>query len=172
MKAFLYVLFSGMIWLAALESDAKPLEGYKDLKFGSSLKDVKEKLNCPDLQSYQLDAYPKVFKTYICTAFSFGGKNRVARIVTFEDKFLELLITDVESSVLDALKAKYSDFEGAAPEEIEGFQRGTMRAISAYFASRTIEFQMTRDGNLLFYRSPDFQSILQKAVSDTVSKDI
>ena len=79
-----------------------------------------------------------------------------------EGKFLELLITGVEAQILDALKSKYDDFEGASQEAIEGYQRGTANGLSVYFASRTIEFQATaKDGNILFYRSPDFESIIK-----------
>ena len=64
MRLIFIILFLGLI---PINSYGKPLDGYKDLKFGSPLKTVEEeKLNCPNLQEIKLDVYPKEFKSYIC----------------------------------------------------------------------------------------------------------
>jgi hypothetical protein len=145
------------------EAHAKPLDGYKELKFNMSLEQIKKKSKCSISELPNL-AYPYPgIEIYFCNDFNFAGDKVVARFVFSKKKFVELMILNVSENVVSSLKNKYPDFEGIDQDTLDGFHKGINKSVSAFFASRTIEFRMEQKINMLFYRKKDFADTIEKA---------
>ncbi|WP_337050167.1 hypothetical protein [Serratia fonticola] len=167
--------------LMAFSASSMAVDGYKNLKFGMSEKEVIESNLC-SFRYYPAreSTYAKIEDDYDCHDFQFGDKKVRAIALFLNGKLSRLGIvvtTDDYNSVLTALRSKY----GPGTESPDPSQKrlltvpGTQYAIS--FDNDTVELMSYSDEQLvihtqIIYTIPDFFEKRDKLISAHISNDV
>ncbi|MBC3252841.1 hypothetical protein H8I91_21485 [Serratia fonticola] len=95
--------------LLAFSASAMAVDGYKNLKFGMSEKDVMETKTC---SFRKIPTNEKGFDEYYCSNFKFGDKKKKASVFFINGEFLRIGIEqspDDFESLFTSLTAKYGE---------------------------------------------------------------
>lgn len=167
MKAALIALALVVVPIAK----AAPVEGYKDVKWGTSIQEFKTKLPC---KLGWAKAYwpPAPMEVYVCPDLSFIHYEVVATAYFISGKFeaFEMELGGIE--ITDDLKKKYPDHTLPTVNELLSFRNREISTISAYFASRTIQLKASDKGYTLIYRSVGFENRAKTILSNNSMKDL
>lgn len=165
------------IVLALTAAGAMAVDGYKSVKFGSSIQDVK-KANLCSLETSPLKSKIAGLSIYMCFDFKFSGKNTIASFAFLNDKFQRLAI-NIDSNVtpvFDALAEKYGEpsFMSSRDDIIRAMQTG--EPVFFKFDKNTIIIQVEKVNGVevtsLIYLSPDYEDILNSMQKNNISGDI
>ena len=154
------------------------VDGYKKLKFGSSVKQILKNKPC---SLSKLKMGDKLVTAYTCQDFIFGGKNVEAIAYFINGKFLRFgILVDTESTpaLVQGLTEKYgvpSSSSGTQSFQVVD-QRPNTEAFVAYDAD-TIYLKIMTDANmnqsvLLLYTSPKFDQIRQLKEKKSLQSDL
>ena len=154
---------------------AKPVAGYKEFAFGTTVEKVKSLANCSDWKEVTLnqEVFPKPFEAFLCDdGIKIGGVPVLARFLFHKNRLLEVMLAGVPDSTLWSLKSKYKDFEGVNQADINAYNNGLRETLVAKFASGSIEFVVRKELNLLTYASPKLAGERSKAAAAQNKDDI
>lgn len=171
-------LISLGVILFTVSSFAIAVDGYKNVKFGSSFSEF----NASKLCSWKKYDKNKTggMDSYVCDNFKFSGKNSLAMAFFIDGKFERLAIPIEENSmaVIDSLKKKYG--EPSSSFTAEEFERAQTfgGAINIKFDKDTIILNVTRDPETkqdtthLVYTSAEYDAMYKKLQEKSIENDI
>ncbi|MBC3228338.1 hypothetical protein [Serratia fonticola] len=172
------LLTLGFILLAA-SSSALAVDGYKGVKFGSTLSDLKAANLCP-WKKYESGNFKEI-ESYYCNDFKFSSKKTFAMAFFINDKFERLAITVPTtdfSAVLDGMKTKYgAPTTMATPEEADSVKLYG-GSLSVKFDNDTIILNLSRDNATkedsayLIYSSQKYDEFYKQLRDKSVLNDI
>lgn len=158
-------------------SSAMAVDGYKNLKFGMSKKEVISSKIC-SLQKMSSDSG---VDTYMCADLKFGNSKSPAAVYFIGDKFVRLgIIQPFESAtaILKQLISKYGQPEKAPDEQIlqDIYSKPNITA-DILFDNKTVALRLTSNDNnikqaLVLYSVPNYDDLLTNAAGDSVSNDL
>ncbi|EPO2452360.1 MULTISPECIES: hypothetical protein [Providencia] len=165
--------------LSIFVANANAVDGYKNIKFGSSIKDVVNANVC------SLKEFPDTNKVagltnYGCFDFQFGGKNTIAMAFFINGKFQRFAINidDNYVSVLNGLIEKYGKPSSSdTPEKIKRAD-STGEPVFVKFDNDTVVLRVQKnmstgkESALLIYTSPKYDELLSKITKDSIIDDI
>lgn len=161
--------FAVVLTVTCVSQQSLGVEGYKDLKFGSSVDEVINSKTCSFAKNPPDKKYPGL-ETYYCYDFSFGNQNTVALAYFVNGKFLRFSISVPGSqaeALGEALKNKYGA-PSSSPTDQEWEKQFTPSAIFWIgFDNDTVFFrEIIGDGKgkgnklYLIYASPLYKKAL------------
>lgn len=170
----LAVLFSAM----SMSQIAGAVDGYKDLKFGMSKKQIISSNVCTleKLESGQVGV-----EFYGCDDFMFGGAAVEAGMFFIDDKFLRFYIApsvDVAIGLMNGLSKKYgSPSSSSTQKEFEAVDALPNREAFLAYDENTVLLKLFSDENyiqsaILLYTSPSYEVLLLKNQQESMSDDL
>ncbi len=161
--------------LGGLSAHAYAIDGYQDMKFGSSFAQIKAQAKCT-LGSPQS---VEIGKMYACNDFTFEGISTTANFFFAGDKFIRLGIRvpiDNLADTLNGLSDKYSTSAVPTTEQIEAVRENPNQSVAFQFDKGNIVLYYASDAGgdtsaVLMY-SADNAEALQKALGDEIKKDL
>ncbi|NBK99816.1 MAG: hypothetical protein EOM50_17760 [Erysipelotrichia bacterium] len=157
---------------------ASAVDGYKNLKFGSSVKEVQNSKIC---SFAPLTDYGNGVKALECTNFKFGNDNVEAAALFINDKFLRFVIVadlDYTEAIAKQLKSKYGTPSSMSPQsDLDSVDRYPNRTAFIAFDNNTIYMKVDSDNNnneslLIIYTSPAYENLLLKNQHQSISNDL
>lgn len=156
-----------ILFLLIFPSTVLAVDGYKDLKFGTSYAQLKKLKKC-DLEE-QKEFTTKSLRIYQCEDFDFNGKKMLATFHFVNDRLLKITIAvgrslDENFALTKALKEKYGEFtHKPTHEEVLDYQSGLQESLYASWEKETVVLAIYRSGPnreivFLSYVSPDFKN--------------
>lgn len=155
------------------------VEGYKNLKFGMSLEEVKKSKLC----GWVDDGTVKVQHTHFiyCTDFKFNGESIIAMAYFIDDKFLRLAImisyNDLDNT-LAGLKKKYGSLSYIPSQQsIDNFDNSPNQEIWYGFDGNTVYLKLTSDKfytktAYLIYTSLLFDKLRKEKQMNSIKDDL
>lgn len=168
-------IFLGLMICAA---SANAVDGYKGIKFGASIDEVKKTHLCT-LKPYKNDL-PEM-NTMACEDFKFSGETTAAMAVFIDKKFQRFAIilkNNETDAVITALKQKYGAPSSTSSQEDLQSAMKSGGSIYIRFDNDTVLFQGNRDADtlkdsfLLIYTSADYDSNLALIKSKGLKEDL
>ena len=169
-------LTSVMLFIISLSANA--VDGYKDLKFGSTIDEIQSSKTC----SFEpLTDYGTGVKALECSDFKFGEQNVEAAALFINNKFLRFVIdADVEYSeaIARQLTVKYGSPSSQSPQsDFDGVDRHPNRSAFIAFDNNTVYLEIDSDDNntqslMLIYTSPMYDKLLLKNQHQSISNDL
>lgn len=157
---------------------AHAVDGYKNLKFGSSVEEVQTSKIC---SFGPLTDYGTGIKALECTDFKFGNNNVEAGALFINNKFQRFVIDsdiDYTEAVANQLKSKYGSPSSMSPQsDLDGVDRHPNRTAFIAFDNNTIYMKFDSDENnkeslLIIYTSPEYDNLLLKNQHQSISNDL
>jgi len=174
-----YKLFSLGFMLLTVSLPIMAVDGYKDVKFGSGINELKSAKLCSWKVDY--DENVKGMESYYCDNFKFSGKDSFAMAFFINKKFERFVITIPTSnlsSVLESIKKKYGDptstFTAEDAEEVKTIGG----EINVKFDNDTVIVNLSRstdtkeDSAYLIYNSPMYDDLYKKLQEKNIESDI
>ncbi len=168
-------LFGAILSLAA--AGAMAVDGYKNIKFGSSYSIVNEANLC-ELKPYNAPVDVKGFSAYQCSDFIFSGKKNNAAISFINDEFQQLIINfnGETMPLLEALREKYGKPSSSTPTDVMKRAAKTGEPVIIKFDHDTVIVRYERldgkDRTTLIYAAPDYEKKVNTLLKESVSNDI
>ncbi|MCX7134381.1 hypothetical protein [Aeromonas sp.] len=168
-------------WLTAviislMSLDASAVDGYKDLKFGTSKVEIQKRKIC------SFSASPDATdSTLSCTDFNFGGKKRMAFAYFLDGKFQRFAIAiDIAEvvGIANGLKDKYGPASSmSTKEEFSTVDTSPGSEASIKFDNDTIIIKMTNDESygkfgMLIYTDADYERSYYDKQSTSLKDDL
>ena len=164
-------------------SFAKPLmavEGYKNLKFGISMEELKKSKFCT-FTAVDKTTF-KVINVISCNDLKFNGKSAVVYFYFIDNKFLRLAIPIVPynnvNTILQALIKKYGQMSSSSSsEDYDNYRKLPNQEINLDFDNNTIKLRyysnsLYKKDALLIYTSPLFRKLSDEKKINTVVDDL
>lgn len=148
--------------LAFTATGAMAVDGYKEVKFGSSFEAMKSAGLC-DFQIASKQPEHKNIVMYNCLDFQFDGNHTMAAASFIGGKFgkLQIMVDSPVNSVLEALYKKYGTPSSSSTEEEMQNAIITGNPIYVRFDKDTVILKVERVNKIdlvsLNYVSPDFE---------------
>lgn len=170
-----YSKLLSILLLAGLSAHAYAIDGYQNMKFGSSFAQIKDQAKCT-LSSPQS---VEIGKMYACNDFTFEGVSTTANFFFAGDKFIRLGIRvpiDNLADTLNGLSDKYSTSAVPTTEQIEAVRENPNQSVAFQFDKGNVVLYYASDAGgdtsaVLMY-SADNAEALQKALGDEIKKDL
>ncbi|HEQ1859971.1 TPA: hypothetical protein VEO38_003557 [Providencia alcalifaciens] len=168
----------GML-LSFFSISALAIDGYKGIKFGSSVKEVLDANICSLKQFPDMEKIPET-QEYGCFNLPFGGKNTLGMAFFIDGKFKRFAINvdDNYVSVLNGLIEKYGKPSSSnTPEEITAASRNG-NPVFVRFDNDTIFIRLEwnvatgKESALLIYTSHDFDKLMALKNKKSIINDI
>lgn len=166
------------VFLFAVSSSVMAVDGYKWVKFGSSVNELNAGKLC-SWKKYEKNKTDGV-EYYSCENFKFSGKNTLA-MAFFIDKKFERIAISIDSNqmaLIESLKKKYGEPSSTfTADEFEKAQKFG-GSISVKFDADTVIVNVTRDAQTmqdttyLIYTSNDFDGMYKKINEKSMESDI
>ena len=157
---------------------AKPVDGYKNFKFGQSMATVKRKLD----KKWTCETMPQEKMTMIyCTGFEFAGQSTTAIVFGFVGgSLLRVFVSGVQMEPITLLKALIKKFgQPSKPVDTDlltAFDKGQINEVWITFASDTVGMKLERQGTQIqtniMYSHPDFDAKIQGNMADKAVDDL
>lgn len=168
------IAFLGLISVAF---SAGAVDGYKGVKFGSSIAEVSKAHIC-DFKPYKNDV--PGLDSLMCMDFKFSGNNTLASAIFINGKFERFVIRLNTSSdaVIDALKDKYGEISSSSSQEDMNRVTANGGNIFIRFDHDTVIVQGNHDADtkkdtgLLIYTTADYDSKLLAIKSKKLKEDL
>lgn len=172
-------LSATLLCIAGLFSgSAMAVDGYKNLKFGMSKKEVLASKSCSFEQTPS--DRPGV-ETYVCDNLKFGGQKSPAAAYFINGKFYRIAIIqpiDSATIILKQLLQKYGDPIQRPDDQLlqDIYNKPNIQA-DIIFDNRTVALRLTSDANynkqaLVIYTSLDYEDLLTKSQQESMSNDL
>ncbi|NVJ66200.1 MAG: hypothetical protein HWE16_06905 [Gammaproteobacteria bacterium] len=164
--------------MAVLSTPVHAVDGYKDLKFGMSLKEVKESGYCDFIQE---DSGQKGVDFLGCANLKFSGDEVPAVAFFINDKLLRFGLEpsiDEVMGLMNALANKYGGVSSQSDEqEFNAVDQYPNREAYIAFDNDTVVLKIASDeygnqGALLMYTSPEYDIQLLKNQEKAFSDDL
>lgn len=159
-------------------SSAYAVDGYKNIRFGSSIDDVKNAHVC-SMKAYKVDT--PGMDSIVCDDFKFSGKKTQAFAIFLNGKFERFAIVlrnNDTDAVITGLKEKYGTPSSASsPDELQDAIKNGGN-IFIKFDNDTVVFQGSRDSEtlkdtgFLIYSTSDYDSKLASLKSKEFKEDL
>lgn len=168
--------------LLALILSANPVfavEGYKNLKFGMSLEEVKKSKICGWVDDGTLNM--KQTHVIYCRDLKFNGESITAGAYFIDHKFLRLFLGlsyDDRDNILTGLKKKYGSLSYTPSQQsIDNFNNLPNQELSYGFDDNTVYLRYKSDNlykkiMLLIYTSPLFDKLYNEKQVDSIKNDL
>lgn len=172
------LLVSGFLAAGAASQLAVAVDGYQDLKFGMSKKQVFAKQIC-SLQEYE-SGYAGV-DYFGCMDFTFGGKPVEAGVFFIDDSFLRFVIVppvDDAFGLMEALSNKFgSPSSSSTQSEFEAVDTHPNREAFLAYDQDTVFLRLMSDENymqsiFLVYTSPLYEELLVRNQKSSIMSDL
>jgi len=135
---------------AAGASRVLTVDGFKDFKFGMTLKDISSRKLCRKMGKESVNLTPPEDASYWCSGISFnGGTARSGEVTFIKGKLARVAITIGYSltefaATQTALLEKYGEWNGDGHERTQAFIDGTLPRIERNFVGGAIRLSGTR----------------------------
>ena len=178
MKKSLTLSAAVLCFAGLFSSSAMAVDGYKNLKFGMSKKEVMASKMCSLVKS--LSDHPNT-EYYSCDDFLFGGKKTNAGVFFIDGKLMRVAILqsiDMVPGLMSQLSQKYgeteSDYEKKDFDEIDTKPNKTL---DINFDNKTVTLRLMSDENynkraVVMYSSSDFYNQLAKFQQESIKNDL
>ncbi|MBD5771003.1 hypothetical protein [Marinomonas colpomeniae] len=173
-----YIISSLILGVLFISQTATAVDGYKDLKFGMSAKQIVASNVCT-LQKYESGQIGVEY--YGCDDFMFGGEAVEAGAFFIDDKFLRFAIApsvDVALSLANGLSEKYgSPSSSSTQKEFQAVDALPNREAFLAYDKNTVYLKLMSDENytqsaILLYTSPSYDILLLKKQDKSISNDL
>lgn len=173
-RIYLFIIFV----VLSLGSTVSAVDGYKDLKFGISAKELLERDLC---MMRKFPSENSGVENYGCEDFRFGGKRVNAVAFFIDDKLLRFGIatpTDMAEVLATQLVEKYgSPSSISTTNEFDAVDTLPNRVAFIAFDDDTVIFKVSSDENnnqitYLIYTSPSFDGLVLKLQQDLLKDDL
>lgn len=174
-KLWLVAGFFGAITASPM---ALAVDGYQDLKFGMSQKQVLAKTQC-SMQRHE-SGFAGV-EYYGCGDFTFGGKLVEAGAFFIDDTFLRFVIVppvDDAFGLMEALTNKFGRPSSSSTQaEFEAVDNHPNREAFLAFDQDTVYLRLMSDENYaqniyLIYTSPQYEKLLVRNQKSSIMDDL
>lgn len=163
------------VLLTTLSTSVIAAEGYRDMKFGSSMSKVLAQANCTLGEPEEAP----IGKMYTCEDFSFAGKQTEAGFFFANDKFIRIAIVLPNEDVvktIETLKKKYGLASHSTQKEMESIDTSPNKTAYINFDNNHISLIMASDEEgdssaTLVYDAEDMMA-MQKSRSSVSSDDL
>ncbi|PHM47106.1 hypothetical protein [Xenorhabdus miraniensis] len=169
------VLLGLLLSVSSLSSWA--VDGYKGVKFGSSVKELMDAKLC-NFQKLPPTSNLKEFSIYACSDFQFSGKKTLAMAAFLNGKFKRFLI-NVDSNInplINALTKKYGTPSSMSSEEelVRALSTGETVFVSYDNDSIVIKVEKKNGSETvtLMYTDPKFDDEKNALSLDKIANDI
>ncbi len=161
-----------------VSSCAFGVDGYKDLKFGMSKKQVFSKNIC---SFHEGESGLSGLDFYYCEDLPFGGKSAYAEIYFINDNLQRVLVTADPNStegLVTALRKKYGDVSSMSTQrELEDVDRYPNKSAFIAFDNNTVYIYFTSNENhnldvFLLYTTPEYDVDIMMLQAKTLSDDL
>lgn len=178
MKLFNQMKITILLLVLTLSSNLFAVDGYKELKFGISKKQVLASKLCT---FNPVDSGILGVEGLQCSNFNLGGQLVNAYAFFINDKFLRLAIyppIEVLSGLTNSLSSKYGEASSSSTkEEFEAVDKSPNKEAFLAFDKDTIILKIISDENnfqtaLLLYNSPDYETSMDKKHEEILKKDL
>jgi len=178
MKFRKYIFSSIFLGALFISQAATAVDGYKDLKFGMSIKQIVASNVCT-LQKGESGQVG--VESYGCDDFMFGGEAVEAAAFFIDGKFLRFVIIpsfDVTLSVINGLSKKYgTPSSSSTQKEFVAIDNLPNREAFLAYDKNTVYVKLMSDENyvqsaLLLYTSPSYDVFLLKNQDKSISNDL
>lgn len=172
------LIAAGIVLLSSAFS-CYAVDGYKDIKFGSTLSQVKASKIC-NLEVFSDSNDVAGMTQYYCGNFPFSGTKTTAMFFFIDGKFqrLAIALNGNINGVYNALKAKYGEPSSqSSMDEVEKMNENG-GAVTIKFDYDSIIMAQTKDSvssidsNQLIYNSPSYQKQYESLQKNAASNDI
>lgn len=161
------IVVIGLI-LSLTSSLAMAVDGYKDVKFGSSIKEVLDKKWC-NWTAYK-NSKPSGLQGYYCTDFKFSGQPTLAIAIFIDGKFerLSIILNRDITPVISALQKKYGPQSSSSSKEdsTKAIEHGGEIYIKfdndTVFVSVNRDVKTQKDTSSLVYTSQNYDNLYAK----------
>lgn len=174
-----FKIFSLGFMLLTVSLPLMAVDGYKDVKFGSSITELKSAKLC-SWKTYH-DENVKGMDSYYCDNFKFSGKNSIAVAFFINGKFERFVInipTSNLSSVIESIKKKYGSPTSAFTSEEFDDVKAHGGEINVKFDNDTVIVSLSRststkeDSAYLIYSSTIYNDAYKKLQEKNIESDI
>lgn len=178
------IALAAFLFISAIAGDAIAVKGYKELKWGQTVKETKKTIND---NSYcdvtDLNVNKDGIRVLACDNFDFGGTKRHAFFLSVNDKLLRIGIAieaDEIEPLIDIFEKKYKTHSGSLPEggqypsEAIGWDDDTI-LLKIIFPDTPVQAQNQLPQEpyaTLIYTSPDFENKLREHKKKMLEKSI
>ncbi|WP_274369945.1 hypothetical protein [Morganella morganii] len=163
--------------LALTAAGSMAVDGYKNVKFGSSFEILKSAKLC-DFQKASKQSGHKKMVMYNCLDFQFDGNQTIAAASFIDDEFgkLQIMVNSPIESVLGALYKKYGSPSSSSTEDEIQQAIITGHPIYIRFDNDTVNVKIERVNKIdlvsLIYTSPEFDKKMSETQASNISDDI
>ncbi|MCP3943498.1 MAG: hypothetical protein GY710_18740 [Desulfobacteraceae bacterium] len=178
MKFRRFIFLSAFLGAMFIPQIATAVDGYKNLKFGMSIKQIIASNVCT-LEKSESGQVGVEF--YGCDDFMFGNEAVEAAVFFIDGKFLRFAIVpsvDVALSLVNGLAKKYGNPSSSSTQkEFEAIDTLPNREAFLAYDKNTIYLKLMSDENyiqsaILLYTSPDYDVLLLKNQQKSISNDL
>src|SRR5713101_6966031 len=125
------------------------VDGYKDFKFGMTLKDLSSRSLCRKIEKQSFKLPPPEDAGYLCSGIPFNGATTDAELTFIKGKLARIgIFIGSSSRDLVATQAtlvdKYGQWNGDGAERSQAFVDGTLQRIERHFVGGAISLSATR----------------------------
>jgi hypothetical protein len=149
------------------------VEGYKDIKFGISIEQLRKKKPCHLTDTDKISGAPNGL-AYSCMDYAFNGSKTSAIFLFIDKKLLRIAInagsTPQDAAILvNGLNSKYGkpNFD---PQLLKAFENNKALSWLATWDNSTVQLQLSHNGDeimiMLFYQDKSWDTAKQAALKD------
>ncbi|PHM22552.1 hypothetical protein [Xenorhabdus ehlersii] len=165
------------LMLSTLSLSSWAVDGYKDVKFGSSVKDLMNSKLC-NFQKIPPASTIKELSLYSCLDFNFSGKKTMAIATFLNGKFKRFLI-GVDSNInplIDALNKKYGLPSSMTSEDIMVRALTTGEPVFVRYDNDTVIIKVEKSNGqevtMLMYTDSKFDDEINALSQNKIANDI
>ncbi|MGC8341830.1 hypothetical protein [Pantoea ananatis] len=172
------LMMSVAISMFIFSSTSYAVDGYKGVKFGSSLSELKAAKLC-SWKKWE-GKQTKNLQSYYCQDFNFSGQNTIAFAVFYNDKFQRLAISINQNvdPVMKALTKKYGTPSSTSSQQDYQDVMKFGGSVFVKFDNNTVivagnyDVDTNKQTGQLIYSSPDYEQLLSKLQQESVENDL